>query len=103
MMTSVDYINKKFSHIHLINCGACTGCFGRIATALYGADDKGMNRGVYMLIGSKAKPIKDNEVILCGNCAAPTFYNKLEGTFISGCPPSLEPLRDNLRKFKAKI
>jgi len=100
MMTSVEYVNKRLSRIHLLNCGACTGCFGRIATALRGVDDSDMIEDAYIVIGPDAEPLKEEgKVFLCGNCAAPTFYNKRKGTFISGCPPDLKPLLDEIKKM----
>ena len=103
-MTSVDYVNKKLTHVHLVNCGACTGCFGRIATALYKADDSEMNEEVQILMGPNANSIQDKGIVcLCGDCAAPAFYNQLEGIFIPGCPPTIQPLLDHLEKLKAKI
>jgi uncharacterized protein (DUF362 family) len=104
MMTSVDYMNKRLSRIHLNNCGACTGCFGRIATAVRRVDDSGMDEDVHIVMGPEAKRLEeDGHVFLCGDCAIPTFYNELEGTFIPGCPPSIQPLLDHLRKLKAKV
>jgi uncharacterized protein (DUF362 family) len=104
MMTSVDYMHKRLSHIRLVNCGACTGCFGRIATAVRRVDDSGMDEDVHILMGPEAKQLKDDgQVLLCGDCAIPTFYNELEGTFIPGCPPDIQPLMDHLRELKAKV
>jgi len=100
MMTSVEYVNRKLSKIHLLNCGACTGCFGRIATALNGIDDSEMREDAYIVMGPSVKPIKEKgKVFLCGNCAAPTFYNKRKGTFIPGCPPDLKPLLEGIKKM----
>jgi uncharacterized protein (DUF362 family) len=104
MMTSVDYMNKRLSHIHLNNCGACTGCFGRIATAIRRVDDSEMDEDIRILMGPEARPPRDDgHVVLCGDCAVPTFYNELEGIFIPGCPPEIQPLLDHLRKLKAKV
>ena len=100
MMTSVEYVNRKLSKIHLLNCGACTGCFGRIATAIRGLDESEIKEEIYILMGPDAKPLKGKgKVFLCGNCAAPTFYNKLKGTFIPGCPPDLRSLLEEIRKI----
>jgi len=100
MMTSVEYVNKKLSRIRLLNCGACTGCFGRIATALNRVDDSEMRENAYIAMGPNVKPIKeDGKILLCGNCAVPTFYNKLKGKFIPGCPPDLKPLLDEIKKI----
>jgi len=100
MMTSVEYVNRRLSKIHLLNCGACTGCFGRIATALNRIDDSQMKEDAYILMGPKVKPIKEKgRIFLCGNCAAPTFYNKCKGTFIPGCPPDPKLLLDEIKKM----
>ena len=104
MMTSVEYINRKLSHIHLVNRGACTGCFGRIATALYKAKDEGVDGDIYILMGPGVKPQNGGgTTILCGNCAAPTFYNKLKGIFIPGCPPDLKLFLKQLRRFNVTV
>ena len=104
MMTSVEYVNRKFSKIHLLNCGACTGCFGRIATALNRIDDSGMKEDAYIFMGPDVRSIKEKgKVFLCGNCAAPTIYNKRKGIFIPGCPPDLRPLLDEIKKIGALI
>jgi len=100
MMTSVEYVNRKMSKIHLLNCGACTGCFGRIATALNRIDDSEMKEDAYIAMGPNVKPIDEKgKIFLCGNCAVPTFYNKRKGTFIPGCPPDLKPLLDEIKKM----
>ena len=104
MMTSVEYVNRKLSKIHLLNCGACTGCFGRIATALNRIDDSGMKEDAYIFMGPDVGSIKEKgKVFLCGNCAAPTLYNKRKGIFIPGCPPDLRPLLDEIKKIGALI
>ena len=104
MMTSVEYVNRKLSKIHLLNCGACTGCFGRIATALNRIDDSGMKEDAYIFMGPDVGSIKEKgKVFLCGNCAAPTIYNKRKGIFIPGCPPDLRPLLDEIKKIGALI
>jgi len=104
MMTSVDYVNRKMNHTRLVNCGACTGCFGRIATVLFRADDREIEEDILVVMGPYARSIeKRGPVFPCGNCAAPTFYNGLKGTFIPGCPPDLNPLLENLRKSNVKV
>jgi len=104
MMTSVEYVNKKLSKIHLLNCGACTGCFGRIATALRRVDDSEVKEDAYVVIGPDAKPLEEKgKIFLCGNCAAPTFYNKRKGIFLPGCPPDLKPLLEEIRKIGGDV
>jgi len=100
MMTSVEYVNRKLSKVHLLNCGACTGCFGRIATALNRIDDSEMKEDAYIIMGPNVEPIKEKgKIFLCGNCAAPTFYNKRKGTFIPGCPPDLKVILEDIKKI----
>jgi len=100
MMTSVEYVNKRLSKIRLLNCGACTGCFGRIATALRGVDDHRIKEKIYIAMGPNVKPLEvEGKILLCGNCAAPTFYNRLEGIFVQGCPPNLRSLLEEIEKM----
>lgn len=100
MMTSVEYINKRLSKIHLLNCGACTGCFGRIGTALHRVDDTEIKEDVYVAIGPDVDTTGlEGRVFLCGDCAAPTFYNKRRGVFIPGCPPDLKRLLEEIEKI----
>ena len=88
------------SKIHLLNYGACTGCFGRIATAISRIKDHEMKEEAYIAMGPNVKPIEEKgRIFLCGNCAAPSFYNKLKGTFIPGCPPDLKGLLEEIRKM----
>lgn len=104
MMTSVEYMNKRLRHVHLMNCGACTGCFGRIATALNRIDDSNVKEDIFIVMGPNARLQKQKgKVFLCGNCAAPTFYNRLKGTYIPGCPPDLKPLVAGLERLGATI
>jgi len=60
---------------------------------------------LYVLMGPQAKqpaPMEEGAAcILCGNCLAPTFYNNLKGTFVPGCPPSLEDFKQALGKYLA--
>jgi Ni,Fe-hydrogenase III small subunit len=100
MMTSVEYINRRLSKIHLMNCGACTGCFGRIGTALRRVDDSRIKENVYVAIGPDIDTADlKGKVLLCGNCAAPTFYNKRRGAFIPGCPPDLKRILEEIKKI----
>ena len=102
----VDYVNKEYENIKIINRGACTGCYGRLPTALlFRHDPKSAKKKLYILMGPEARPPKprgeDHVCILCGNCLAPTFYNRLEGEFVPGCPPDLEAFRETLDRFLA--
>lgn len=102
-VTSVDFVNRKYKRIKLINDEACTGCFGRIATELFkDYREDALKEDLYVLMGPRVTPPSGN-VILCGNCLAPTFYNKLRGTFIPGCPPDLQELREALEKLGVNV
>lgn len=94
-VTILDLCRRKYKRVRLIDGQSCTGCFGRLGTALSGAFKEDVfKEDIYVLMGPKAMPPKtDAKVILCGNCLAPTFYNELEGTFVPGCPPDLEEFR----------
>jgi len=102
-VTSVDYVNKKHDKIQLINGDACTGCFGRIATALFREyNTQPIKEKVYVFMGPEARPPdlqKGENVILCGDCLAPTFYNRLQGEFVRGCPPDLEAFRKAVERL----
>jgi uncharacterized protein (DUF362 family) len=102
----VDYVNKESDKIKIINQGACTGCYGRLTTMLLQRHDMNSAKTkLYVLMGPDAKPPSSLEegsaCILCGNCLAPTFYNKLQGTFIPGCPPDSEAFMQVLQKYLA--
>jgi uncharacterized protein (DUF362 family) len=102
----VDYINKESEKVKIINQGACTGCYGRLATVLLQRHDiNSAKTKLYVLMGPEAKlptPLEeDSACILCGNCLAPTFYNKLQGTFVPGCPPDTEAFMQALSKHLA--
>lgn len=100
--TAVEYDNLRHRHLRLVDCGACTGCSGRAAALVYGLRDEGMRGDVYVYMGPEAKPHKGpGRVILCGRCAAPTFYNELEGTYVPGCPVNLERLERVLKALGA--
>lgn len=94
-VTMLDLCRRKYPRVKIIDGQSCTGCFGRIGTALYGAfKDDVFKEDLYILMGPKAIPPKtEAPIILCGNCLAPTFYNGLKGTFIPGCPPDLKEFR----------
>lgn len=103
-VTSVDWVNRMYEKIKIVNCEACTGCFGRIATSLfrrYGEED--LKEDLYIVMGPRAaKPVGKGNVILCGSCATPTFYNRLKGKVVLGCPPDLQEFRNVLSSFGMK-
>jgi uncharacterized protein (DUF362 family) len=100
-VTILDLCKRKYRNIRIIDGQSCTGCFGRIGTALYGAFKEDVfKEELYILMGPKAvPPKKDARIILCGNCLAPTFYNGLRGTFVPGCPPDLQEFRKILESL----
>jgi len=99
--TCVEYDNQHHAHVRLLDYGSCTGCYGRIATLVLMANDEKMQDDLCLQMGPGAKPIREKKVLLCGSCAAPTFYNRLVGTFIPGCPPDLAPIAEKLEAVGA--
>ncbi len=105
-VNNVDFVNRESQNVKIINGGACTGCYGRLSTMLLHEHDINSAKAkLYVLMGPQAKPPAPMEegsaCILCGNCLAPTFYNNLKGTFVPGCPPSLEDFKQALSKYLA--
>ena len=102
----VDFVNKESENVKIINKGACTGCYGRLSTVILREHEiNSAKTKLYVLMGPEAEPPNppdgDSACILCGNCLAPTFYNKLQGTFVPGCPPDLEAFKQALSKYLA--
>lgn len=104
----VKYINNRMENLRIINFGACTGCLQmptsimRMSMMLQSAS---RDKRIICVIGPKInvdelkKSLRGNEIIiLCGYCAAPTFYNGLEGHFVPGCPPKPEDLQRKIRE-----
>lgn len=108
-MGIVEYINSRFNDLRIMNFGACTGCLQVPVHLLYMLKNirrmmKG-NRRIVCVIGPAAKNElikkeirKGDIVLLCGNCVAPTFYNRLQGQFIPGCPPKPEDIQLRLKE-----
>jgi len=104
---AVEFTNARLKNIRILNYDACTGCLGVPMLAL-GFDERTLRGKIVLVIGPHANAEKvkkdtkgEGTVILCGSCAAPTFYNELRGTFISGCPPAVEDLRRKLEELSA--
>jgi len=97
-VTSVDRVNRMYKKIKIVNGEACTGCFGRIATALFRKySEEDLNKDLHIVMGPRVtQPIGNVNVILCGTCAAPTFYNRLKGTIVPGCPPDVQEFKKTL-------
>ncbi|MBS7634183.1 DUF362 domain-containing protein [Candidatus Bathyarchaeota archaeon] len=104
----VKYINNRMENLRIINFGACTGCLQmptsimRMSRILQSASK---DKRIICVIGPKIKvdelkkSLRGNEIIiLCGYCAAPTFYNELDGHFVPGCPPQPEDLQRKIRE-----
>ncbi|MEM1582124.1 MAG: DUF362 domain-containing protein [Candidatus Bathyarchaeia archaeon] len=106
----VEYINSRISNLKIMNFDACTGCLQIPAhlmrsmivfRRLMSEDGR-----IVCVIGPNAKAneveknLNGNEkIILCGYCAAPTFYNGLKGHFIPGCPPQPEDVQRKLKEI----
>jgi uncharacterized protein (DUF362 family) len=102
---TVEFANVRMNNVKILNHGACTGCLKyapqirRFGEAVLG------NKAVFVMgPNANANNIRkniagDEKVILCGYCAAPTFYNELQGDFIPGCPPTIEDLQTKLKEI----
>jgi len=103
-VTSVDLVNRRYKRIKIVNGGACSGCFGRISSAIFTeCDESDVKEDLCILIGPNAtQPVGKQDVILCGTCAAPTFFNKLKGTVVPGCPPDLHEFKRVLKDHGVK-
>jgi uncharacterized protein (DUF362 family) len=104
----VKYVNERMENSKIINFGACTGCL-QISTSVWRMSrilqSAAKDKRIICVIGPKIKTDElkkslggDEVIILCGYCAAPTFYNGLEGHFIPGCPPQPEDLQRKIRE-----
>jgi uncharacterized protein (DUF362 family) len=102
---AVDFANARTKNVKTLNYGACTGCIG-IPLQFMRFGRTGFNDKIILVIGpgATASEVKENTegdetIILCGQCAAPTFYNELQGEFIPGCPPAPEALHQKLKEL----
>jgi len=102
----VDFVNARTRHSRILNFGACTGCLRLAVEVLRVCDPISRDRKFVYVMGPNVneeelrKHVKPDEtVILCGYCAAPTFYNNLEGHFVPGCPPEPEMLSVKLKEI----
>jgi len=102
---AVRFVNTRMKNIKILNYGACTGCL-RLSTGAMWFGDELFKDTIYLVMGPKANKTKvkrdmkkEGKVILCGYCAAPSFYNGLQGEFIAGCPPAYEDLWKKLREI----
>ena len=102
---TVEFVNARMKNAKILDYGACTGCIG---SPLQFMRFRGrvIKDKILFVIGPGATATKveeklegDETVILCGHCAAPTFYNELQGEFIPGCPPAPEILSKKLKEL----
>jgi uncharacterized protein (DUF362 family) len=101
----VKFANRKMKDVKILNFGACTGCLSLAMAIQHKVRDKNLSRKLLFVMGPEATDTKvqqhsngDETIILCGQCAAPTFFNMLEGKFLFGCPP---PLDDVTKKIQS--
>ena len=98
----VDFANARMQHIHILNYGACTGCL-KLASQAYRYDKTGMPSAITLVMGPNATQSQvtchraRGDVVLCGHCAAPTYFNQLKGCYVPGCPPRNEDLVKTLK------
>jgi uncharacterized protein (DUF362 family) len=102
----VSFVNAKMKNSRVLNFSACTGCLQLPTEIMRLCDRISRGRKLVYVMGpnADAEEIKKNlrageTVILCGYCAAPTFYNNLDGHFIPGCPPQPEDLLGKIKEI----
>jgi len=102
----VRFANARMKNSRVINFGACTGCLKLSIEIMRFSDNISRDKKFVYVMGPNvtADEVKKNLrageiVILCGYCAAPTFYNDLHGYFIPGCPPQPEDLQRKIKEI----
>ena len=102
---TVEFANARMNNVKILNRGACTGCLKYAPQIRRFGEDRLGDKAVFVM-GPKATATNirknldgDEKVVLCGYCAAPTFYNELQGDFIPGCPPTMEDLQKKLKEI----
>jgi uncharacterized protein (DUF362 family) len=100
---TVAFANARMHNVKILNYGACTGCL-KYAPQIQRFDETTLGGKAVFVMGPHATAARlhpaidgDEKLILCGSCAAPTFYNELHGDFIPGCPPAIEDLQKKLK------
>jgi uncharacterized protein (DUF362 family) len=100
--SAVDFANARMQHTHILDYGACTGCL-KLASQAYRYDKTGLPSTITIVMGPNAtnsqvssQPSQGN-VVLCGHCAAPTYFNQLKGCYVPGCPPRNEDFVKTLK------
>jgi Ni,Fe-hydrogenase III small subunit len=98
----VDFANARMQDIRILNYGACTGCL-KLANQAYRYDKTGLPSAITLVMGPNATQNQvichssQGDVVLCGHCAAPTYFNQLKGCYVPGCPPRNEDLVKTLK------
>ena len=98
----VDFANTRMQPIRILNYGVCTGCL-KLASQAYQYDNTGMSSAITLVMGPNATQSQvtchrsRGDVVLCGHCAAPTYFNQLKGCYVPGCPPRNEDLVKTLK------
>jgi uncharacterized protein (DUF362 family) len=102
---TVEFANVRMNNIKILNHGACTGCL-KYAPQIRRYGEAVLGDKAVFVMGPNADAdniqksiVGDEKIILCGYCAAPTFYNELQGDFIPGCPPTIEDLQTKLKEI----
>jgi uncharacterized protein (DUF362 family) len=102
----VKYVNARSSNIKILDYGACTGCLSLSISLFKNLKIEEQSKKTVFIMGPKATYnnvkehiTKKEKIVLCGNCASPTFYNNLKGRFVVGCPPSSKALIEETKKI----
>jgi len=102
----VSYANARAKNSRFLNFGACTGCLQLVADVMRFCENISRGRKFLYVMGPGANEDEirrnlrpDETLILCGYCAAPTFYNGLRGHFVPGCPPRSEVLVKKIKEI----
>ncbi|MBM4401589.1 MAG: hypothetical protein FJ045_06530 [Crenarchaeota archaeon] len=100
----VKFFNSKRRNIKVLNYGACTGCLG-LLNRIQRLNDSELRNELILVMGPDAnvasveQDAEGKKVILCGYCAAPTFYNELQGEPLLGCPPPPTVLANKIKEL----
>jgi len=101
----VEFANNRMKETKILDYGACTGCL-QLPLYIRRFADRVLKQRTFLVMGPDAsadevrKSGKGTEqIILFGNCAAPTFYNGLQGVFVPGCPPEPGALRQKMEEL----
>lgn len=105
---TVEFANVRMNKMKILNYGACTGCMNHAQQIRQFGEAILENKTVFVM-GPKANATRlrqnvdgDEKIILCGYCAAPTFYNELHGDLVPGCPPTIEDIQKKLKELSLK-